>query len=91
MGFSLALDTARSTLFPLQDSARRPANRQAARGECKMTCPGCKAQNPDDKKGCGECGAALEKAAPIVVPGEDGAWFCAQRPEGCHARALRAL
>ena len=56
-----------------------------------MTCPGCKAQNPDDKKGCGEYGAALEKAAPIVVPGEDGAWFCARRPEGCHARALRAL
>jgi len=46
-----------------------------------MICPGCKAQNPDDKKFCGECGAALEKAAPIVVPGEDGAWFCARHPK----------
>ncbi len=46
-----------------------------------MICPGCKAQNPESKKFCGECGAALEKAAPIVVPGEDGAWFCARHPK----------
>jgi len=46
-----------------------------------MICPGCKAQNPESQKFCGECGAGLEKAAPVVVPGEDGAWFCARHPK----------
>ncbi len=44
-----------------------------------MVCPGCQAENPDGKKFCGECGAALaEKPAPIPVAGEDGAWYCAK-------------
>ncbi len=43
-----------------------------------MVCPGCKAENPDGKKFCGECGAALEKPIPVAVVGEDGAWYCAK-------------
>ncbi len=42
-----------------------------------MVCLGCKTVNPDGKKFCGECGAALaESAAPVAVPGESGAWYC---------------
>ncbi len=50
-----------------------------------MTCPTCKADNPDGKKFCGECGAALSEPikseaveAAVPVPGDDGAFFCAK-------------
>lgn len=44
-----------------------------------MVCPGCRAENPDGKKFCGECGAALPAdAAPAPVAAGDGAWFCAR-------------
>jgi len=44
-----------------------------------MICNRCRAENPDDKKFCGECGSALEpKAGPVAVPGEEGAFFCAR-------------
>ena len=46
-----------------------------------MVCPGCQAENPDGKKFCGECGANLEKPAPMPVAGEDGAWYCAKHPK----------
>ena len=46
-----------------------------------MVCPGCKAENPNGKKFCGECGAALEKPTPMPVVGEDGAWYCAKHPK----------
>ena len=43
-----------------------------------MVCAGCKAENPDGKKFCGECGAALGNPVPVAVAGEDGAWYCAK-------------
>ena len=52
-----------------------------------MVCPGCSADNPEGKKFCGECGAALaEKPAPVPVAGEDGAWFCQK-----HAKTVTRL
>ena len=51
-----------------------------------MVCPGCRAGNPDGKKFCGECGAALTAAAPAAAAGEDGAWYCAR-----HAKAVTRL
>lgn len=46
-----------------------------------MTCLGCRAENPNGKKFCGECGATLEKPASVAVVGEDGAWHCAKHPK----------
>ena len=44
-----------------------------------MVCPGCKAENPEGKKFCGECGAALAaQPASVPVAGENGAWYCAK-------------
>ena len=44
-----------------------------------MFCNKCKADNPADKKFCGECGAKLEPAPEAVaVPGDPGAFFCAR-------------
>ena len=44
-----------------------------------MFCKKCSAQNPDDKKFCGECGAPLEPLPePVAVPGEPGAFYCAR-------------
>lgn len=43
-----------------------------------MVCLSCKAENPDGKKFCGECGAILEKSVPAAVVGEEGAWYCAR-------------
>ena len=55
-----------------------------------MTCPTCRADNPDGKKFCGECGATLPEAgkaettqaeavqAAVPVPGGEGAFFCAK-------------
>jgi hypothetical protein len=52
-----------------------------------MVCSECKAANPDGKKFCGECGAALaEQTGPVAVPGEDGAWYCAK-----HTKAVTRL
>ena len=52
-----------------------------------MVCSECKAANPDGKKFCGECGAALgEGAGPVAVVGEDGAWYCAK-----HTKAITRL
>ncbi len=41
-----------------------------------MVCSQCKASAPDNKKFCGECGAALTKSEAVAVPGDDGAWYC---------------
>ncbi len=51
-----------------------------------MVCSECKAENPDDKKFCGECGRPLEKAAAIAVPGEDGVYYCTK-----HTKAVTRL
>ena len=54
-----------------------------------MVCPGCKAENPDGKKFCGECGAALAAPEPVpsvAVPGEAGAWYCTR-----HTKAVTRL
>jgi hypothetical protein len=42
-----------------------------------MICQKCRADNPGDKKFCGECGVRLEAAPEVVaVPGDPGAFFC---------------
>lgn len=44
-----------------------------------MFCKKCNAQNDDDKKFCGECGAKLEPAPePVAVEGQDGAFYCSR-------------
>jgi len=44
-----------------------------------MICAKCNADNPDDKKFCGECGKALTPAsAPVAVEGDPGAFYCAR-------------
>ena len=52
-----------------------------------MVCPGCQAENPEGKKFCGECGAALEeRPAPAPVAGEEGAFYC-----GKHVKTVTRL
>lgn len=51
-----------------------------------MVCSGCHAENPAGKKFCGECGGPLEQSAPVAVPGEDGAFYCAK-----HTKAVTRL
>lgn len=42
-----------------------------------MICEKCRADNPSDKKFCGDCGAALQAPPdPVPVPGDPGAFFC---------------
>ncbi len=41
-----------------------------------MNCAKCSAENPAGNKFCGECGAPLQVAAPVAVPGEEGAYYC---------------
>lgn len=43
-----------------------------------MLCPKCRADNPSDKKFCGDCGAELKAAAEAVpVPdAEPGTYYC---------------
>ena len=41
-----------------------------------MVCQKCNAENPADKRFCGDCGAALEAQAAVRVPGDDGAYYC---------------
>ena len=43
-----------------------------------MICAQCRAENPDDKKYCGECGHALVSTPERPVPGEEGAFYCAR-------------
>src|SRR5436190_24115032 len=41
-----------------------------------MVCAKCSAENPADKKFCGDCGAPLASQTAIAVPGDDGAYYC---------------
>lgn len=44
-----------------------------------MWCSRCRAENPEEKRFCGDCGAKLEvRAEPVAVPGEPGVFFCAR-------------
>lgn len=44
-----------------------------------MICQKCSAENPASDKFCGGCGSPLEAApAPVPVPGEAGAFYCAR-------------
>lgn len=42
-----------------------------------MICEKCRADNPAEKKFCGDCGAALHATPEAVpVPGDPGAFYC---------------
>lgn len=44
-----------------------------------MRCAKCGSENPEGKKFCGDCGAEMtSREAPVPVPGEPGAYFCAK-------------
>ena len=52
-----------------------------------MVCQQCHATNAEGQKFCGQCGAALAPApAPVAVPGEAGAFYCAR-----HTKAVTRL
>ena len=56
-----------------------------------MVCSQCRASAPDDKKFCGECGAALAVPEAVAVPGEDGAFLLLPAHESRDAPAVRAM
>jgi hypothetical protein len=42
-----------------------------------MFCKKCRAQNEEERKFCGECGAKLEpQPEPVAVDGDSGAFYC---------------
>ena len=44
-----------------------------------MKCVQCNAENPEDKKFCGDCGAPLAaKEEAVPAPGEEGIYYCAR-------------
>ena len=43
-----------------------------------MVCQQCHASNAESQKFCGQCGAVLAPPAPVAVPGEEGAFYCAR-------------
>ncbi len=44
-----------------------------------MICRKCQNENAEGQKFCGQCGQGLApETAPVPVPGEDGAFFCAR-------------
>lgn len=48
----------------------------------RMICQKCQAGNAEGQKFCGQCGEALAPAvAPVPVPGEEGAYYCARHPK----------
>ena len=47
-----------------------------------MVCSKCHADNPADKKFCGECGARREAPAPVPIAGaEPGTYACHRHPK----------
>jgi hypothetical protein len=46
-----------------------------------MQCAKCASPNADNQNFCGQCGTPLpqlEATAPVAVPGEEGAYYCAR-------------